>query len=218
MAIVQNPITGRTKKTFGTAVFSKQFGNNTMRTKAMDVKNPQTPGQMRQRNKFSTTVALIRPLLPFINEVYAGSLTSMSPFNKITSINVKNAFVGEPPELDHTLVVLCDFEGSTVKNVTLTGQADQVMDITWDPNTTNADELASLLTFVLFNCSTNESIIFRDAAAREDGTASVNVPVEWVDAQTSLHVMTRDYAQTLASAPKGIVKFKAGADLSSVVK
>ena len=31
MAIVQNPITGRTKKKFGSAVFSKQFGKNTMR-------------------------------------------------------------------------------------------------------------------------------------------------------------------------------------------
>ncbi|PIY31613.1 MAG: hypothetical protein COZ08_08545 [Bacteroidetes bacterium CG_4_10_14_3_um_filter_42_6] len=218
MAIVQNPITGRTKKTFGTAVFSKQFGNNTMRSKAMDVRNPRTEGQVNQRNKFSIIVDLIRQVLPLINEVYAGSLTSMSPYNKITSINVKNAFVGEPPELDHTKVVLCDFTGSTVKNVTLTGQPDQVMDIAWDPNTTNADELASLLTFVLFNCSTNEAAIFRDAAARGDGMASVTVPDEWVDAQTSLHVLTRDFSQTLAGAPKGIVKFKGGADLSSVVK
>ena len=218
MAIVQNPITGRTKKTFGTAVFSKSFGNNTMRSKAMDVRNPQTPGQMRQRTKFSITVALVRQVLSLINEVYARCLTTMSPFNKITSIIVKNAFVGEPPELDHTKVVLCDFEGSTVKNVTLTGQPDQVMDITWEPNTTDANELASLLTFVLFNCSTNEAAIFRDAAVRGDGIASVTVPDEWVDAQTALHVLTRDFSQILAGAPKGIVKFKAGADLSSIVK
>ncbi len=218
MAIVQNPITGRTKKAFGTAVFSKQFGNNTMRTKAMDVKNPRTEGQVKQRNKFSTIVDLIRQVLPLINEVYAGSLTKMSPYNKITSINVKNAFVGEPPVLDHTLVVLCDFVGSTVQNVTLTGQDDQVMDITWDPATVDADELASLLTFVIFNCDTNKAMIFTDVAARGVGSASVTVPSDWVGAQTALHVVTSDASQILAGKPKKIVKYKAGADLTSIVK
>ena len=218
MAIVQNPITGRTRKAFGTAVFSKSYGNNTMRTKALDVKNPRTEGQVRQRNKFSTTVELVRQVLSLINEVYAGSLTTMSPFNKITSINVKNAFVGEPPELDHTLVVLCDFVGSTVQNVTLTGQDDQIMDITWDPATVDADELASLLTFVLFNCDTNKAMIYRDAAERSVGTASVTVPSDWVGAQTALHVVTSDASQILAGKPKKIVKYKAGADLTSIVK
>ncbi|MFA5419635.1 MAG: DUF6266 family protein [Bacteroidales bacterium] len=218
MAIVQNPITGRTRKSFGTAVFSKSYGNNTMRSKAMDVKNPRTEGQMRQRNKFSTTVELIRQVLPLINEVYAGSLTTMSPFNKVTSINVKNAFVGEPPVLDHTKVVLCDFEGSTVKDVTLTGQDDQVMDIAWNPNTEVESELATPLTLVVFNCDTNKAIIFRDVALRSAAAASVTVPVEWVGAQTALHVVTNDASQILAGSPKKIVKYKAGADLSSVVK
>jgi hypothetical protein len=218
MAIVQNPITGRTRKAFGTAVFSKSYGNNTMRTKPMEVKNPRTDGQVRQRNKFSTTVELVRQVLPLINEVYAGSLTTMSPFNKITSINVKNAFVGEPPELDHTLVVLCDFAGSSVENVTLTGQDDQVMDIAWDPATTNSADLASLLTFVVFNCTTNKAMIFRDAVARSAGSASVTLPSDWVGAQTALHVVTSESEVLLAGKPKKIVKYKAGADLTSIVK
>ena len=218
MAIVQNPITGRTRKAFGTAVFSKSYGNNTMRSKAMDVKNPRTEGQVRQRNKFSTTVELVRQVLALINEVYAGSLTTMSPFNKITSINVKNAFVGDPPELDHTKVVLCDFVGSSVENVTLTGQDDQVMDIAWDPGTTVAADLASLLTFVVFNCTNNKAMIFRDAAVRSAGSASVTVPADWVGAQTAIHVVTSESEVLLAGKPKKIVKFKAGADLSSIVK
>lgn len=218
MAIVQNPITGRTRKAFGTAVFSKSYGNNTMRTKAMDVKNPRTEGQVRQRNKFATTVELVRQVLPLINEVYAGSLTSMSPFNKITSINVKNAFVGEPPELDHTLVVLCDFVGSSVENVTLTGQDNQVMDIAWDPATTNSADLASLLTFVVFNCDTNKAMIFRDAVARSAGSTSITLPSDWVGAQTALHVVTSESEVLLAGKPKKIVKYKAGADLTSIVK
>ncbi len=218
MAIVQNPITGRTKKAFGTAVFSKSFDKNVMRSKPLEVKNPRTPGQMRQRNKFGTTVALIKQVKLLINEAYGKSLPNMSPVNKITGINVKNAFSGDPPVLDHTKVVLCDFEGSSVSNVTLTGDVDQAMNITWNPNTVVPDELASLLSFVLFNCTTNQAAIFKDVVTRDAGLATVTVPASWVGAQTALHVVTTDYNQTLANAPKKIIQFKAGVDAASLVQ
>jgi len=218
MAIVQNPITGRTRKMFGTAVFSKQFGQNTMRTKPAGVKNPNTIGQSTQRTKFSTIVALIRQVIPLINSVYAGTLKKMSPFNKIVSINVKNAFTGDPPVLDHTKIVLCDFEGSTVSNVILTAQPNQVMDVAWDPNTTNTDELASTLTFILINCTTNKVMLFPDVEPRSAAAAEINVPADWVGAQTALHVLTVDYSQTVGGGPKGIIQFKAGADAASIVQ
>lgn len=218
MAIVQNPITGRSKKSFGTAVFTKSFGRNVMRTKPLEVKNPRTEGQVNQRNKFATIVAIVKQLVTLINEIYGKSLTNMTPSNKVTGINVKNAFAGDPPELDHTKLQLCDFVGSMVRNVTLVAAADQEMDITWTPGTTNADELASKLTFVLFNCETNQAVIFRDAAVRQDGQASITAPAYWVGAQTALHVMTTDYNQTLDGAPKKIIKFQAGADAASVVQ
>ncbi len=217
MAIVQNPITGRSKNKFGTAVFSKQYGKNTMRAKPLDVKNPKTAGQVKQRNKFSIVVELIRQVLPLINEVYAGSLKKMSPYNKVTSINVKTAFVGEPPVLDHTKVVLCDFNGSTVRNVTLTGQPAQVMDITWDPGTTEQEELDAPLTFVLFNCSTNEGVIYRDEALRSAGLASITAPPVWVGEQTALHILTTDVSKKVKGNTMRLIKFKAGADASSVV-
>lgn len=218
MAIVQNPITGRTKKKFGTAVFSKQFGKNTMRSKPMDVKNPNTIGQATQRTKFSTIVNLIRQVLTLINSVYAGTLKNMSPFNKIVSINVKNAFTGDPPVLDHTKVILCDFEGSTVNNVTMTAQPNQVMDIAWEPNTTNPDELSTPLTLILINCITNKVMMFPDVDIRSAGATTITAPADWVGSQTALHVLTVDYSQILAGNPKGIIKYKAGCDADSIVQ
>lgn len=218
MAIVQNPITGRSKKAFGTAVFSKWFDKNIMRTKPLEVKNPRTPGQVTQRNKFATIVAIVKQVVPLLNEVYGKSLTNMTPANKITGINVRNAFAGDPPELDHTKLVLCDFVGSTIQDVSLTAQLDQAMEVNWSPGTTNADELASKLTFVLFNCETNQAVIYRDAAVRQDGQAVIDAPAYWVGSQTALHVMTTDYNQLLEGAPKKIIQFKAGADADSVVQ
>jgi hypothetical protein len=218
MAIVQNPITGRTKKAFGTAVFSKQFGKNTMRTKPVEVKNPKTVGQVTQRNKFATTVDLVRQVLPLINEVYAGSLRNMSPFNKITSINVKNAFAGDPPVLDHSKVSLCHFVGSSLSNVTVNGLDDQIMDIVWEPNTQNADELASMLTFVLFNCTTNKAVIYYDAAPRAQAGATIVAPLSWVGDYTALHVVTTDYTQKVSNKPMRVIKFAPGNELSGRVK
>ena len=214
MAIVQNPITGRTRKKFGTAVFSKQFGNNTMRTKPAGVKNPNTIGQSRQRTKFSTIVHLIRQVLPLINSVYAGRLKNMSPFNKIVSINLKNAFTGDPPVLDHTMVVLCDFEGSSVSNVVMKAHPDQVMDITWDPNSTSTDELSTQLTLILINCLTNKVMLFPEVVLRSVGTVQITAPADWVGSQTALHVHALDYSQTVA---RGVIKFKAGCDTESIV-
>ncbi len=218
MAIVQNPITGRSRKKFGTAVFSKQYGKNTMRAKPLDVKNPKTAGQVKQRTKFTIVVDMIRQVLPLINEVYAGSLKKMSPYNKVTSINVKTAFVGEPPVLDHTKVQLCDFNGSSVRNVTLIGQPSQVMDITWDPDTSKQEELDEPLTFVLFNCGTNESVIYRDVALRSAGIASVTAPAIWVGEQTALHILTTDVSKKIRGNYMRLIKFKAGADAPSVVQ
>ena len=188
-----------------------------MRAKPLEVKNPRTEAQVKHRNKFSTAVGLVRQVKPLINEVYGKSLVSMTPSNKVTSLIMQNAFAGDPPVLDHTKVMLCDFVGSMVRDVTLTGDIDQAMNITWDPNTDNANELASLLSFVLFNCTTNRAIIFKDVAAREAGLASVNVPASWVGAQTALHVVATDYVLTLAGVPRKIIEFQAGADAASLV-
>ena len=218
MAIVQNPITGRTRKSFGTAVFSKQFEKNTMRTKPIQVKNPKTLKQLTQRKKFSIIVDLVKPVIPIINDVYAGSVTNMSPFNKIASINLKNAFNGTPPVLDHTKVVLCTFEGSTVDGVVITAEANQVMKIDWLPNTTNVEELASPISFIMFNCTSNDSAYFPAVALRSIGTANVTVPKTWVDALTTIHIITKDFNQILSGSPKQILKIKASADLANKVK
>jgi hypothetical protein len=100
----------------------------------------------------------------------------------------------------------------------VTGQLNQIMDIEWDPNTQNQDELDSMLTFILFNCTTNKARIFTDVVARSEGEASVTVPIDWVDAMTALHIVTTDYTQFLSNMPKRVIKFKAGVDLASTVK
>ena len=218
MAIVQNPVTGTTRQTFGNAIFSKQFGKNTMRSKPLDVKRSNTPSQENHRRKFAVMSKLLLPLVRIINSAYAGTISNMSPFNKVFGINMRNAFTSNPPVVDHTKVVLCDFTGSMVGNVVLKTNPNQGVHVEWDPNTTVPEELGSNLTFVLFNCTTNEAQVIRNVALRSAGIVDFTVPRTWVGSMTALHIITTDCSQLIAGNPKTIINFMAGADEASIIK
>jgi hypothetical protein len=223
MAIVQNPITGRTRKKFGTAVFSKHYENNTMRSKPIQVANPKTEGQVRQRSKFAQTVDLIRQVLPVVNDAYSNTLKNMSPFNKIVSLNVKNIFAEGTNEIDYTKVQFCDNEGSTVRNVELTCEDDQVVSFIWEPNTINQAELDEPVSIILVNCTKNKAINFPAVALRSESAASIIAPFEWVGDMVAAYFSTTDYTTSNPKADgsipkKKVIRFKAGADLAKNVK
>ena len=94
MAIVQNPIIGRSKGSFGNAVFSKWKGKNTLRSKALEVANPQTDLQMKQRAKFAILVALYRQQSAILKSGFREMAVGMSEFNAFQSANLRNAFLG----------------------------------------------------------------------------------------------------------------------------
>ena len=218
MAIVQNPLIGEIRKSFGNAVFYVRYGKIIMSAKPLNPKNPKTPAQLRQRSKMRTTIQFVRQVAPLLRLVYADILTDRSPFNKIVGINLKNAFTGNPPVLDHTKVVFCDVIGSTISGVEITARPNHIMEITWDPNTGNPDEMASLLTFILVNCTTNRVMVCRDLVSRNAGSVSMTVPSDWVGAMTALHVLTYDYSQIVLDKPQAIIKFHNGCDTGSTVQ
>jgi hypothetical protein len=223
MAIVQNPITGRTRKKFGTAVFSKIFEVNTMRTKPIEVKNPRTEAQMIQREKFATTVELMRQIIPIINEAYDGSITKMSPFNHNVSKTLKEAFDPVTHELDYSKVILCDNEGSNVEDVTMTCLANRAIDIAWDPATTDVTELAAEITILLVNADKNKIRVYNTGVIRSAGSASIIAPKKWVGDKVGIFIMATDYTSenpqpNLPHPPRILIEYKAGFDATSIVQ
>lgn len=53
MAVTQNPLIGRTKKSFSQNTFYTMNGQNIVRSKAIAVSNPRTPAQVKQRVRFA---------------------------------------------------------------------------------------------------------------------------------------------------------------------
>ena len=222
MAIVQNPITGRTRKKFGTAVFSKQFDQNTMRTKPLEVKNPRTEAQVIQREKFAKVVELMRQVIKTINDAYDGKVRGMSPFNKVTSLTLKEAFDPITHALDYSKVIFCDNEGSNVDNVAISMQASRVINLTWDPDTDDAAELDDKVVVLLVNSIKNKVKVIETNVMRSAGSASITAPTKWVGDTVGIFIMATDYTSenpqpNLPHPPRKVLQFKAGFTTSDKV-
>ena len=94
MAVVQNPVTGRTKKSFSTATFTKIYNQNVMRSKPSQVANPRTLGQTSQRTAFANVLTALKNLLPLINIGFKNFQTKMAPFSFASKRSLKEAISG----------------------------------------------------------------------------------------------------------------------------
>jgi hypothetical protein len=81
MATVQNPITGRSKGKFANAIFSKWKGRNTLRSKPLEVANPQSPAQVQQRDSFAASMAFARAIAAIVYVGFAQFKDTISEFN-----------------------------------------------------------------------------------------------------------------------------------------
>lgn len=183
MAIVQNPITGRSKKKFGTAVFSKQFGKNTMRTKPVEVKNPKTLAQRQQRSKFSLMVALSRMFISFIRVGFKQVAVSMSQFNMFMKTNIYDVITGTYPNyaIDFTKLIVSKGTLVGVEDGTAAAAAGKLVNISWTDNTGTGDAQATDKALQLI-LNYEKGKVYQDVTTktRADASSAITVPASWV--------------------------------------
>ena len=191
MAIVQNPITGRSKKAFGTAVFSKQFGQNTMRTKPLEVKNPKTLKQRMQRSKFSLMVALSRMTLKFVRVGFKQIAIEMSAFNAFMKSNIGVAISGVYPAYTINYANLTFAKGTLtgVDTPTATAAAGKIINVDWVDNSGEGDAEATDTALILLINSTKKRVqADTTTKTRLDETISKLVPAGWVGDQVHVYI------------------------------
>ncbi len=183
MAIVQNPITGRSKKKFGTAVFSKQFGKNTMRTKPIEVSNPKTLAQRQQRSKFTVMVALSRMFLAFIRVGFKQVAIGMSQFNMFMKTNIYDVITGVYPNytIDFTKLKVSKGTLMGVEDGTAAAAAGRLINIDWTDNSGAGDALATDKALQLvINYEKGRVIQDTLTKTRADASSALTVPLSWV--------------------------------------
>jgi len=199
MAIVQNPITGRTKKKFGSAVFSKQFGKNTMRTKPIEVRNPKTLAQRQQRSKFTLMVELSRMFLPFIRIGYKQSSVGMSQFNAFMKTNIKDVITGAYPNfsIDFSKLIVSKGTLAGVDGGAVAASAGKEIDISWVDNTGTGDALATDKALQLV-INYDKGAVLQNVLSktREDEASTLTAPDSWVGDNVHVYLAFMDVTGT----------------------
>jgi hypothetical protein len=178
MAIVQNPITGRTKKKFGNAVFSKQFGKNTLRTLPIEVKNPKTPAQVKQRSAFKAALFVVREFLPAVRIGWKGRAIHKSAFAMCMSDTLMNAMktVGGVTSVDVNKFKVSDGNLDSFNEESWSRPAPNKINVIWDPTEFLPNSAG---TDIIHICACNEDMnivqLYLNAAVRSDGTATITL-------------------------------------------
>jgi len=191
MAIVQNPITGRTKKKFASAVFSKQFGKNTMRSKPIEVSNPKTLKQRQQRAKFSLMVELSRSFLGFIRLGFKQFAAGMSEFNAFMKSNIKVVISGTYPdyEIDFTKLVVTRGTLVGAEAGTAAAAAGHLVNVAWTDNSGYGDALATDKAMVLaLNFDKKGEKHDVTTKTRADEALALEVPASWVGDEVHVYL------------------------------
>jgi hypothetical protein len=155
-AVTQNPLTGRTKGKYANAVFTKWKGLNVLKSKPLEVRNPQTAAQTAQRVKFNLILQFFRNIASVVNLGFKQYTSDMSAYNKFMSTNllIDGITSGDPQAIDYSKII--------VSKGTLTGLSDLTLGVisagsgnsgvTWTDNSGQGNALATdVLCSIAFN-------------------------------------------------------------------
>jgi hypothetical protein len=190
MGKINQGILGGFSGTVGSVVGASWKGINYMRSKAVSIANPRTDGQVKQRTKFSVTLAFLQPLTDFLRVGYKLYANKKTAFNAAMSYVIDNAIIGESPDfsIDPSKVMVSRGPLAPALNARATILSDNIL-IEWDDNSTlgNANASDKALA-VVYNTTKMEVIYITAGSARTDKTQSIAIPLEWSEDDLSIYL------------------------------
>lgn len=198
MAIVQNPLIGRTRQKFGNSIFQKWKQHNVIRTKPLQVANPRTRAQMAQRSRLAFVLAIFRAVSGIVKIGYKRQATNMTEYNAFMSYNINNASsVDQNYDVEVHPEDLKIARGSIQPTDFVFAKAGDNCTITW-PSTpqelTAGQSLSDTLNVLLLGTNGDDASVgtaktYIAKAERSDGTATLsNVLAAFPDDDTYIHV------------------------------
>jgi len=180
MAVVQNPITGRSRGKFSNAVFTKWKNLNVLKSKPLSVANPQTPAQVMRRGMFSQLVEFGRTFRSVIETgftTFKDTETWMNSFIKYN--NGVIVIPGAAPSFDVDLLTIITSRGPlTPTDVDSATAADGSADVTvnFSALVDGLDQTLLDKAFILvMNTTLGEFGVSAGTVARSAGTAVVTL-------------------------------------------
>ena len=219
MAVVQNPITGRTRKSFSTATFTKVYRQNVMRSKPTQVANPKTIGQTSQREAFSNVNTALKSLLPLIQIGFKNFQSKMAPYSYASKRSLIEAVSGVSGSrvVDFTKLKIAD---GRLTPLTLVSKSytpgTGTLNIVFNSNIKNDyDAAADNIAIGVYTPENEYTVIDSELGTRKDTNLSVILDDSKITANSVFFLFPWSNVASMAT-PK--VKFKAGAELAGKVK
>jgi hypothetical protein len=119
---------------------------------------------------------------------------------------MKNCFIPNTPDIDPAMLVLCDNDGSFVKNVVLSSSAANTITVTFNSNAQNADEAADLVRAYGFHVEENKIWLFDQFATRSTGSITLTRP-EISGLNIAVYLECLDRVSLLMDKPKHVIKY-----------
>ena len=182
MGTIKQGILGGFSGKVGTVVGGTWKGIHYMRSLPSSVRNPRTPGQVRQRTKFSITIEFLKPLTPFLRIGFKTYADRKTAFNAAMSYNVNNAVKGEHPglELDFPKILVSRGSLLPAENAAAVASGGN-LNFTWnDNNGVGNASPGDLAMPLIYNSVKGESVFSTEAGQRSEGTATMSIPDSWM--------------------------------------
>ena len=219
MAVVQNPITGRTRQSFSTATFTKVYRQNVMRSKPSQVANPRTISQTSQRAAFANVLTALKNLLPLIQIGFKNFQTKMAPFSFASKRSLKEAVSGAAGSrvVDFTKLSISD---GRLTPLTLVGKSytpgTGILNIEFNSNIKNDyDSATDNIAIGVYTPENEYTYINLAVVQRTENNFDVSLDNTKITANSVFFLFPWSDVPSMAT-PK--VKFKAGAELAGKVK
>jgi hypothetical protein len=214
MAKVQNPLIGDARGKIGNTVFSKWKGINTLRTKPIEVNNPESVAQLTQRQKFSLILAVSIDILALIRVGFQNFANAMSEFNAFMSWNMKNAITGSYPsqavDWENLKISRGNLPGLVDADLTPTAPAN--IAIAWTDNSgesgASADDTLSL---AFYNITTGTATTDETSETRSNEGYTASVPESWAGDTVKAYGFFKDTTGLVVSDSVLIKSFTAPA-------
>lgn len=201
MARITKGILGGFSGKVGTVVGASFRGQDIIRSKPKPSSKKPTDKQLLQQAKFSLTIAFLQPLKPIQHKYFGVKSGAKSEVNLAVSYFLKNAIqvIANIPELLYTKILITKGDLTGFQNLTALPQANQVIEISWEDNSTQGNANATdQVNLVCYSEVLGSFEIFELLATRADLTTQVTLPALYANLDVHVWAYLNNAAESVA--------------------
>ena len=161
----------------GDLIFYKSQGQNLVRFKQTEIKNPRTPAQQQHRMRFATTSKFLKPFRDFVKESFDSYPGSKNGFSGAMSYNMQMGLKGGYPlfEVDYTNALI-SFGNAVLPEGLVIKKTNNSYELNWDNTLTEGAYDTDMIITVLCDERCHRAFV-SNGVHRKEGKCEIELPI-----------------------------------------